>query len=263
MDAVTHRLMASSGRMETLEVESLVSRDADYMAGVQAMAAENHAKAYESFHRVLNRYPTSRSALTKLLASLAEKFPNSMEIREQSMNVVHNPASVDAWMCLGQALQESHLPQEASFAYKQALLVDDQYAIAWHALGLALKEQGNSGEAVAAFRRAAEENPHYLASWNSLISTLSELGRSEDAITLCSMAVEKNPQDPSIWSRYGITLLASGLKEDAVGALKKAVDLDPMHREAWTNLAKVYEMLGQNEAARNAAEQVSLLKRDS
>lgn len=72
------------------------------------------------------------------------------------------------------------------------------------------------------------------------------------ALELARGAEQADPQNGFRWETVGTALLAGGDLESARQAYEKAVQLNPRDVQAWTNLAYVYDRLGDKPAAANA-----------
>jgi len=79
---------------------------------------------------------------------------------------------------------------------------------------------GETDQAIAAFRRALEINPNYALAWGTLGSVLAIAGHAEESISASEVGIHSNPRDPSNFLRF--TSLAGVLH---VGKLRRRVGM--------------------------------------
>jgi superkiller protein 3 len=121
-------------------------------------------------------------------------------------------------------LREEKWPQ-AEEAFRQAVAVYPESAVAQSKLGVALARQGQLEEAISAFRQAVQLNPHYAAAYSNLGNVYREQGRVEEALRAYQQAVEADPDYWIAHQNLGGLYKELGRFSEAVGEFKKATRL--------------------------------------
>ena len=130
-------------------------------------------------------------------------------------------------------------------------------------LGLALRLNGEVEEAERAFRQALEIKPDHALARRALGLVLRRKGDLEGAASELRLAVADLPQDSMAHHNLGSVQLKLGRADQAVHELREAIRLDPYLLEAYYNLVRALRKAGQaEEAARvtDRAEQLSTEK---
>ena len=110
--------------------------------------------------------------------------------------------------------------------------------------GLRYYEHGRWQEATVAFKDAIEIKPNYAVAYYGLAVTYSRLEIWEEALTFFERTVELSPGHAQGYLGLGITYNMLGLDTEAMKALKEAVRINPRFAEAHYALALNYLKLG-------------------
>jgi Flp pilus assembly protein TadD len=170
-----------------------------------------------------------------------------------------NPASVDAWVRLGDVLAQSDRKPEAAAAFAHAIAArreDDPAHPRWGLLlleGNALVEAGKWPEAKAALEEAYRLAPHQASLLNYL--GYSELERREnldEAERLIREASALQPDDAAITDSLGWTLYVRGRVGEAIDLLEKAARGQPADPAINEHLGDAYYSAGRRYEARYA-----------
>jgi tetratricopeptide (TPR) repeat protein len=137
---------------------------------------------------------------------------------------------------LGDALLAKGQLDDAIAAYHKAIDSDPRYANAYINLGLALKTKGQLDDAIAAYRRAIDVNPSYALAHLNLGNALQVKGEMDEAIAELHKAIDLNPRFAEARSNLGYALRAKGELDEAIAELRKAIDLNPRFAPAQLNL---------------------------
>jgi tetratricopeptide (TPR) repeat protein len=132
----------------------------------------------------------------------------------------------------------------------------------WYEQGLALQRGGHHEEAVTAFRRAIELGPDFALAYNELGSVLSDLGRYREAIKALKEAIRLKPDFAQSLNNLGVVYTEMGHYDDAVEPFKEAIRLRPEDVIARNNLGSSYYELGNYKAAIETYSQATTLKPD-
>jgi serine/threonine protein kinase/tetratricopeptide (TPR) repeat protein len=151
--------------------------------------------------------------------------------------------------------------ERAVAAYRQAIMLDPNYAAAYAGLSFAETAIANSTQDAARFdlahdavEKALELAPQlsdaYRARALYRLETLNFAGARADAEKALTLA----PGESSVQSLYGVQIAAFGKIPQAITAMNKAIELDPLSGFAWANIG-LYETVNRNyPAARRALE---------
>src|SRR6185437_6045725 len=106
-----------------------------------------------------------------------------------------NGSSADAWAALGVVLREQGRPQESEAAYKRALAVAPQHALAHHNLGALLSYLDRAEEALASLERARSLGLNAAELHINRGRALAQLYRIEEAERAYAQAVALQPRN--------------------------------------------------------------------
>ncbi len=127
--------------------------------------------------------------------------------------------------------------------------------------GLVWTHHGHGLRARQALRHAVELSPLDLIAWGYLGLNLGWIGQGEDleeAVEILNRLLKVAPKHPSTpyWNYFlSSALLRQGKVEEAEAAAQAVVKLQPSFYLAWISLANIYGQLGNNEKAREVADQ--------
>jgi tetratricopeptide (TPR) repeat protein len=116
-------------------------------------------------------------------------------------------------------------------------------------LGDLLRERGRMEAAVLEYRRALADTQGSVPIMNRLSDALIHLGRYEESLEHLHRARELSPDHPATYASLGKIYLAQKNLEKAQEAFRNAIEINPFNPEVHRDLALVYEMAGDNEAA--------------
>jgi adenylate cyclase len=136
-----------------------------------------------------------------------------------------------------------------------AIRLDDRDEFSHWALGNACTSLGESDQAIAAYRRALELNPNFALAYGLLGTALAYAGEPEESIKATEVAIRSNPRDPSIFFRYSGLAMAhfiAGEFDEAVGWARKSIDRKREWHRAHLLLIASLSCSGRLEEARSA-----------
>ena len=144
-----------------------------------------------------------------------------------------------------QLQQQDHAAAEQSF--RQALVLDPQFAEAHANLGYLCDLAGALVEAEAHYRRAQALAPGNATIHLNLGALLALQKRHAEAEACYAAALALEPQSSAVWSNLGVLKLNLKEEDTADACLRQAIVLDPQNRKARFNLAYLQLRLGQFE----------------
>ncbi|GAA2168019.1 hypothetical protein GCM10009727_89080 [Actinomadura napierensis] len=115
---------------------------------------------------------------------------------------------------------------------------------------------GRFTEAAAAYRKAIEINPDHAIAHNNLGNALTVLGRFTEAAAAYRKAIEINPDDVFAHNGLGVVLRELGRRfTEAEAAHRKAIEIDPGHPTARGWLGELLLLTGKPDQAQVELEQ--------
>ncbi|MFL6373839.1 MAG: tetratricopeptide repeat protein [Pyrinomonadaceae bacterium] len=108
---------------------------------------------------------------------------------------------------------------------REAVLLDQTFAIAWDELGLLLGASGDRAGSIAAFRRSVEADPKSTAALLHLGSALAESDHYREAETYLAAALASDPAQFLGHYYLGVTEVKLGRLDIAEKAFQKALEL--------------------------------------
>lgn len=163
------------------------------------------------------------------------------------------PAAAEPLVGLGDSLLALGAHAEATEAYTKALAIEPRNVEALRNLGNARIMQGQPQLAAAAYEAAARLKPRDPRVHNGLGVALDMSGDHAAAQAAYRAGLAVKPDDPSLLNNLGLSLALSGDGNQAVAMLERASrnpTARPVNRQ---NLALVYGLAGQFEAAERVA----------
>jgi len=249
----------------------------------------------------------SKFRLTVSLVVLCSVFfPQSTVAQSPLMNLLNPliytqapPATVNALDAVveGRALRARGRLNEAIAAYRRAIQLDPNLAVAYNNLGIVLAQQGRSQEAADAYREAIRLDPNLANAYNNLAAVLivlgepreaeqvesqaiailrnassanvidyinrgralSNQGKHEEAIAAYEIAIEINPAVGATYNNLGNSLQSLERLEEAVEAYRTAIELMPTLVVAYNNLGFVLDRLNRPDEAREVYDRVNAI----
>jgi CHAT domain-containing protein/tetratricopeptide (TPR) repeat protein len=209
------------------------------------------------------------------------------------------PATINALDAVveGRTLAARGRLNEAIAAYRRAIQIDPNLAVAHNNLGIVLARQGRLQEAADAYREAIRLDPNLANAYNNLAEVLQDLGqpqeadqaqaqasailsnansanvvdyinlgralgnqgKHEEAIAAYELAIEINPTLGTTHNNLGNSLRSLERLEEAAEAYRRAIELTPTLVVAYNNLGFVLTELGRPEEAREVYDRVNAI----
>ena len=257
--------------------------DALLRAGQRWLDAGNSGAAVESFRRLVQAVPDSRSHYYLGVALLQDDRPEEAVDalrRAESVAEAPNPAlalSLGTALLRGGASEEAvvvleaaagHFPRAAPILIQlgythytrlegetargvllRAREIDPANPLAPFYLGLAEAALGALEPAAEAFREAVRLDQGNPEARVALGRTLSQLGRPQEARQEYEAALAVAPGSPAAFVGLGVLELHGGRPESAVASFEAALGAAPENRQALYNLAAALALLGRTEEA--------------
>jgi len=175
-------------------------------------------------------------------------YEKAEEYYRTSIDLDPNYPMVYNWYAL--LLKLLNRNQEALVEIEKALELDPLSPIINSTAGEIYSDSSRFEESAEAFERALEIFPNSIDILNSLAQTKKIQGESEAGKQQVLEAVRLNPDDYRAYLNYGIFLRQIGLYEEALAQFELALDLNQDSLALIFELAKLKEILGQWDEAR-------------
>jgi Flp pilus assembly protein TadD len=165
-------------------------------------------------------------------------------------------------MELGYALAAQRKLDEAIACYRQAIRLENNFALAHSNLGAALYRKGKLDEAIAAFREAIRLKNDYPEAHYNLGNALRARGKLDEAIAEYRQAIRLEKDYPEAHNNLAIALTDKGKLDEAIACYRQAIRLKNDFPEAHNNLGAALERKGKLDEAIAAFRQAIRLKND-
>ncbi|WP_306534236.1 serine protease [Geobacter sp.] len=177
-----------------------------------------------------------------------QRFAESEKAFRKALEL--NPDLAVAWTGLGMTLRTTGRATEAEEAFRKALKLDQSQAGAWLNLGDMLNERGDTTAAKDAYEKATIADPSLAPAWFALGSLYREQRNVAATAKAFAEAARLDPANADSWAFLGEALIRSGQGEKANDALRKAENLNPKNEFALQGLALYYgSVRGEQERA--------------
>jgi CHAT domain-containing protein/Flp pilus assembly protein TadD len=204
----------------------------------------------------------SAAAQVNAGVELAPRSPLPLDLANRSpyaqATPAVTPATINALEAVveGKTLAARRRWTEAIAAYRRAIQLDPNLAVAHNNLGTALAQQGRLQEAEDAYRRAIQLDANLASAYNNLGEVLAESGRPQEAEQVRNQAstLLSNTSFANVISylNLGIALENQGKHEEAIAAYELAIEVNPTLGTAYNNLGNSLRSLERFEDAAEA-----------
>jgi tetratricopeptide (TPR) repeat protein len=162
-------------------------------------------------------------------------------------------SSLKAWAYfqIGYCYGELKSYAKAIEAFKQAIRIDPDDAIAHYNLGFAYDKLGSYKDAIEAYKRAIRIDPDYADAHRNLGLAYYKLGLYRDAIEAYKQAIRIDPDDAIAHCNLGAAYGRLGFYKDAIEAYIQAIHIDPDYTMAHYGLGLMYLITGDRNLALN------------
>ncbi|HBT96252.1 MAG TPA: hypothetical protein DEB25_00665 [Desulfobulbaceae bacterium] len=159
------------------------------------------------------------------------------------------PASAEAWLGKGMALNGCDNHRLALQAFDKAIELKPDFAAIWLLKAHTLSSLGRNKEAVEAFDKTIELNPDEAFFWTNKGLFLEYISCYGKAIEAYDKAIELKPDDVNTWARKGNALVSLRDWGKACESYEKVIELDPNNGMFWDIKGKILLRLGRDQEA--------------
>lgn len=164
------------------------------------------------------------------------------------------------WFETGYKADQAGKYDEAASAFRDAVRLKPDLAVAWDYLGAEYNSLGQYGKAASAELHAVRLRPGLEDAWEKLAASFGELRQWSQAAMADQEAVRLKPSDEAAWIGLGEFQSLLGQSADAISAEEEAIRLKPGDENAWSFLGRAYLSVNDYKKAVNAEQQAIRLK---
>ncbi len=134
---------------------------------------------------------------------------------------------------------------------------------AWLILGQVLEDSGDLEESSEAYSQCVRFNPRNLTCWMNRGNVMLRLEKYSEALLCYEKALEIRRDIPALWNNRGVALKYLGKYDEALRSYNVALKMDKDFADAYLNKAILYFETRKYEKARNEVEEYLKRRRDS
>ena len=117
-------------------------------------------------------------------------------------------------------------------------------AILFNILGLAHQKQGNLNEAASSFKNAILLNSNFAFAYNNLGNVFKDLGKTEEALLKYKESIKINNNSADTYYNLGALYKKTHKYDESIESLEKAIKIKPDFIEAYIDLGTTLTMIG-------------------
>lgn len=221
----------------------------------------NFAVPVEWVKTLPQREAAAREAATAITAWVNRAI--ELEAKDEWSGLLHHaqrwtrdrPSDDVAWFYLGIAYKKVNQTAKAIEAYRQAVLINPDFAGGWSELGDTYAHTDQKTKAIEAYRQVVRIKPNYVGGWYILSYAYERAGQSTQAIEAMQQRVRINPEDAGGWYQLGSKYSNAGQTAKAIVAYQQAVRINPDYTQVWYALGLAHGRTGQTARAIDAFQQ--------
>jgi tetratricopeptide (TPR) repeat protein len=222
--------------------------DALHLLGLIALHSRNYAIASQLIGRAIDAGPSSQMHYNLGIALQAEgKILQAIENYRQA--VLLQPDFAEAHDNLGTALQDEGRLEDAVASHRRAISLKPGLAGAHFNIGNALQKLARPGEAIESYRQAIFLNPNFADAHGNMGNALRAQGRLNEALASYRKALSLKPDSAELHCNLGNVLRDQRRLDEAIIHYRRALSLKPDMAEAHCNLGLVLEAQDHKEEA--------------
>ena len=229
--------------------------------GCQLISTEDESETWsETYDRVIKDVFSIQSEVAKKIAT---KLRAELSVDEKERIAEEPTENLLAYQTYLKGREKLNMANELSNDlaiqfFKQAIVLDDQYALSWAGLADAYRQaviQLNIrpfeylDSALHIAKQAVDLNDNVAETWHSLGAVQFQKGNWPGAKESYRLALEKSPNFFPSASNLAKILTFEGELVEAVSMLTRSIEIHPMESDLFSILGNVYRRLGMNEKA--------------
>jgi len=229
-------------------------KDADYYLGVTYYEMNKTDLAIQSLEKAIAKDPSHLLALSKL-AEIYEKTNQPMKRLGLMEKIASLNSDEELWLVIGNLYVEQNNIPKAESAFKEAIKIDPDYAVAQSRIALLLYDEGRYSDAIPYLEYAFDRFPENDLISRRLAVSYQKTNRLDDAIGKYELLIKNNPQNTQAYlsaaNLYRIKAseatdpkLVAEINQKAVKTMNDLIKAQPTNALAYLNLATIYMSQG-------------------
>ncbi len=198
--------------------------------------------AFICFKRYFNLNFSEPELLLDAVRLNKQLYPNVIAVYQDRLE--EEPGDSRTAMCLGIALREGRLLEQAVLANAVSLSASPDCAQLWLEQACCLMELGDMPQAIAACDEVLKLEPENSNAYFTKGNAIRNTGNLVEAERCMQSAVTLNPEFADALVNLAIYKRDQGLLEEAIGMFEQAIALQELHPEGWEGLLFSYSIGG-------------------
>ena len=212
---------------------------APMLAGLVVRHPDDAGSLYRLALITTAREPAAALPLLAFLTEISPQHaPDAASLAGAIEGALHQESQAYSYGVAGLYLLQLHEPSLAATAFRQAIVLEGNYAEAHAYLGLALEQQGQDG--LPAFQAAVELAPESPLVHSLLGMYWRSAGHADRALSELETAFRLDPLNSAAAAELGATNVDLGSYETAEAWFLQAAELSPQDENFWILLAGFY-----------------------
>jgi pentatricopeptide repeat protein len=214
------------------------------LASAQSLVWKNTKTLFE--HAIVNAPAPSYVAYNNLANAyrMERNYDKAVEYFNESIKVRPHPKTLSN---LGSTYRRMGKNAMAIDAYRRALELNPEYALAFFGVGVVYADEGRDADAFKVYERALELDPYSAEVYTNIGVLRARRGENELAEAAYTKAIEVEPFFPDAYYNLAILYTEEKKYDEAITAYERAIDLNPRAIPARINLGLLYSNKGMRE----------------
>lgn len=191
--------------------------------------------AIRCFRKAVALKPELRDAHHSLGALLREHGESKEAI--ESLHLALDPNDADSYNTYGCGLRDAGKLKEAEQAFRDALAIDAQLAVAHFNLACVLRDLEELDDAEVSFREAIRIDSDFAQAHRQLGALLGRRSRHDEALQCCQQSIKIDPESPAAYRELGEIYWQLRKRQAAILTFRHALELAPEDDSLWCRLA--------------------------
>ncbi len=189
------------------------------------------ASPIQLWEDAVRKGPHMFRAQTNLALAYTKEGREDEALKHLHLALAIKPDFADAWVELGNILQDKAEMERAEEAYRKALNFNPNMEGAYYNLGNVYLKSGRASMAVEYYNKALSRDPHLAIAYNNRGQAYEALGWEERAMSEYRTALKQDEDMPQAWFNLAAALERQSRAREAEQAYLRAKDLLLIHPE--------------------------------
>jgi tetratricopeptide (TPR) repeat protein len=225
------------------ELDKFVSNEIDKIFNIATnnYATGNYTEAEKSLKLALALNPELKDANYYLGATYYKSGKLTEATKSLTDNLAKDPEHLPTLNMLMDVYEQTKQPLKRLEVMEKIATqnVDEEL---WLVIGNLYVEQGNIPKAEAAFKKAIELEPDYAIAQSRLALLLYDEGRFSDSIPYLEYAFDRFPENDLISRRLAVAYQKSNRMDEAIAKYELLIKNNPQNPQAYLNVVGLYRI---------------------